>query len=596
MKMRVADYLTDALYRAGGEKVFLITGGMIMHLTDALLRHGKQRFVACHHESAAVMAADAWGRQTGRIGVAYVTAGPGALNTLTGVVGAYVDTAPCVVVAGQSKVSQATVTGPRQFALQGFNTLPIFEKVTKFAVMLDDPKRVRHHVERALWEATHGRPGPVWIETPIDVQGAMMDPEDQEGFTPPPSALVEGESLDREAARVADLLRASRRPAILAGAGVRCAGAVERLQRFVEAHGLPLMTSRLGMDLVPDDHALFVGRPGTYGDRPANFTCQNADLLLVLGCRLGLGLVGHDYAEFGKRARKVMVDVDPEELRKPAVVPDLPVLADAGAFLAALDGALGGWRLDAPRWLARVGEWRARYPVDVPGYELERPGINSYHFTRLFSEQMEEGDLFVLDTGSCFHVHAQAFKVKRGQRHIVTGGLSTMGYVPAVIGVCAAEPGRDVYCITGDGSLQMNLQELATLRHHRFRAKLIVFNNDGYLLIRHSQKNFQDGRYIGESPRSGVSFPALEKLAATYDMGYVRIERSVDVAAGIAALKAFDGPAICEVINPPEQLLCPRVASKRLDDGTMVSMPFDDMFPFLPREEYQANQAWRDPP
>lgn len=594
MKMRVADYLTDALYRAGGEKVFLITGGMIMHLTDALLRHGRQGFVACHHESAAVMAAEAWGRYTGRVGVAYVTAGPGALNTLTGVVGAYVDTSPCVIVAGQSKVSQAKVTGPRQFALQGFQTLPIFSQVTKHAVMLDDPARVRRHVERALWEATHGRPGPVWIEVPIDVQGASMDPDEQEGFTPPAPAQPCGAGLPERVREVARMLRESRRPALLAGAGVRCAGAVEALGRFVEATGVPVMTSRLGMDLVDGAHPLFIGRPGTYGDRPANFACQSADLLLVVGCRLGLGLVGHDFREFGKRARKVMVDVDPAELTKPAVVPDLPVQADALEFLERLAAELGGWRLERPRWIERIRGWRARYPVDLPEYAGEPNGVNSYHFIRLLSDRMPADALFVLDTGSCFHVHAQAFQVKRGQRHVVTGGLSTMGYMPAVVGACAAAPGRDVYCVTGDGSLQMNLQELATIRHHRFPAKLVVFNNGGYLLIRHTQKNFMDGRLIGEGPATGVSFPELSRLAATYDLPYVRIAGAADAPAGIEALKAIQGPALCEVMCPPEQLLIPRVASRKLDDGSMASMPYDDMFPFLPREEYEANQAWRD--
>ena len=593
MRMRVADYVTDALYRAGGEKVFLVTGGMIMHLTDALARHAEQEHVSCHHEAAAVMAADAYGRYTGKIGVAYVTAGPGALNTVTGVVGAYVDTSPCVIVAGQSKVSQAKVTGPRQFALQGFNTLPLFKQITKYAVMLDDPRRVRYHVERAIWEATHGRPGPVWLELPIDVQGASMDPDDQEGFVPPQQPGLSATALDAKVAEVKALLLASKRPAILAGAGVRCAGAVDALETFYKKRGIPVMVSRLGMDLVDDSEPLYIGRPGTYGDRPANFTCQNADLLLVVGCRLGLGMVGYDFQEFGKRAKKIMVDVDLAELEKPAVIPDLPIQADALDFLQRLTVAIGNWRLDSPSWIQTVRGWREKYPTDLPEYASEQKGINSYHFIRMLSEALPPQALFALDTGSCFHVHAQAFKVKKGQRHIVTGGLSTMGYMPSTVGLCAAAPGRDVYCITGDGSLQMHLQELATIRHHKFPAKLVVLNNDGYLLIRHTQKNFQEGRYIGEGPTSGVSFPELAKLAATYDFGYLRIATLAEVPARLAELKAMKGPVLCEVITPPDQLLIPRVASKKLDDGTMVSMPYDDMFPFLPRDEYEANQVWK---
>ena len=591
MRVRVADYLTDALYRAGGERVFMVTGGMIMHLTDALFQHPLQQAISHHHEQAAVMAADAYGRYTGKLGVAYVTAGPGALNTLTGVVGAFVDSAPCVIVAGQSKVSQAQVTAPRQFALQGFNTLPIFERVTKFAVMLDDVTKVRYLVERAIHEAVSGRPGPVWIECPIDIQGTWFDPDDFEGFTPSADPACDAGALASSADAVLEALRSSQRPCILAGAGVRCAGAVDSLLRFAHDAAIPVATSRLGMDLIGDDDPLFVGRPGTYGDRPANFAMQSCDVLLVIGCRLGLGLVGHEFAEFAAQATRIMVDVDDLELTKPSVVPHIAIKADARVFLDLLDERLGGWRLDSPAWIDRIHEWRRLYPVDVPEYEQETEGINSYHFTRLFSEKAPADGVFVVDTGSCFHVHAQAFKVKAGQRHIITGGLSTMGFMPAVIGPAVARPGLDTYCVTGDGSLQMNLQELQTIRHNKLRAKLIVFNNNGYLLIRHTQRNFEEGRLIGEGPETGVSFPDLEKVADTYGLHFIRISSLDEFDAKTDELLSHDGPVICEVITPSWQLLVPRVASRQLEDGTMMSMPYDDMFPFLDRDEYAKATA-----
>ncbi|MGB4441057.1 MAG: thiamine pyrophosphate-binding protein [Coriobacteriia bacterium] len=591
MRMRVADYLTDALYRAGGETVFLVTGGMIMHLTDALLVHPDQKWVSCHHEQAAVMAADAYGRYTNRLGVAYVTAGPGALNTLTGVVGAYIDTAPVVIVAGQSKVSQAKVTGPRQFALQGFNTLPLMEQVTKYAVMLDDVTTVRERVEHAIWEATHGRVGPVWIECPVDIQGALFDPEDYPGFVPPAPDPAAAAGLERAVARIAAALKASERPCILAGAGVRSAGATDELLALVEGAGIPIVTSRLGMDLVGFDNPYFVGRPGTYGDRPANFTVQNCDLLLTVGCRLALGLVGHDFHTFAPKALKIMVDVDERELEKPGVVPDIPLLADAAAFLPALRESVTGWKLDSPRWIERTRGWKERYPVDLPEYETEIEGVNSYHFTRVLSDHLGPDAVCVLDTGSCFHVWAQAFRVKQGQRHIITGGLSTMGYMPAVIGAAVAAGGDDVYCITGDGSIQMNLQELQTIRHNNLPVKMVIFNNNGYLLIRHTQGNFMNGRLIGEGPETGVSFPAFQDVAHTYGMGYMRIGSGADLERGIVDLMAAEGPIICEVMTPARQLLIPRVASKQLEDGTMISMPYDDMFPFMPREEYEENQS-----
>jgi len=590
MKMRVADYLTNKLYEAGGEHVFLITGGMIMHLTDALLRHGKQKYVCCHHEQAAVMAADTYGRLTNRLGVAYVTAGPGALNAMTGVVGAYVDTAPCIVVSGQSKVSQAIVTGPRQFALQGFNTLPLYKQVTKYAVMLQDLRRVRHEVEKCIWMATSPRVGPVWIECPIDIQAAMFDPEDHEPFIPPTGAGFEWPDLNIKMGAVVDAIKSSRRPCILAGAGVRLSGAVAELIGFAEKIGVPVLTSRLGMDLIGDNHPLYAGRPGTYGERSANFAVQNCDLLLTMGCRMGIGLVGYDFLDFARDAVKIMVDVDPQELTKPSVVPDIPVQADAGLFLRQCGESLGEYRLDNAEWLNQVRRWRNRYPVDLPEYRNEREGINSYHFTRLLSERMPCDAVIVCDTGSCFHVHAQAFKVRYGQRHIITGGLSTMGYMPGVIGAAAVMGGGDVYCITGDGSLQMNIQELQTLVHHKYRAKLIVHSNNGYLLIRHTQKNFQDGRYIGTHTETGVSFPDLEKLAKAYGIYYIRIQDLSECDSKIQELLDYHGgPVICEVMSPAEQLLIPRVASRKRDDGSMVSMPYDDMYPFLPREEYSDN-------
>lgn len=586
--IRVADYITNALYEAGGENVFMITGGMIMHLTDAVLQHGRQRYICCHHEQAAVMAADVYGRLTGKLGVAYVTAGPGALNTLTGVVGAYVDSAPCIIVAGQSKLSQAIVTGPRQFALQGFNTLPIFSQVTKYAVMLNDVSRVRYEVEKCIYLAKTGRVGPVWIECPIDIQAAPFDPEKAEGFTPE-HEIDSSKNMDSNIQNAVEAIRKSRRPCILAGAGVRAAKAIDLLHRFVEKTGIPVMTSRLGMDLMDDSHPLFIGRPGTYGDRPANFVAQNCDLLLVIGCRLGIGLVGYDFTGFARNAIKIMVDIDERELTKPSVTPDLAIRMDAGEFLRKCMETLNNYKMDNHDWTGQIRLWREKYPVDLPEYVREQNGVNSYHFTRLLSEKMPADAVIVVDTGSCFHVHAQAFKVKFGQRHVITGGLSTMGFMPGIIGAAAVDPKKDVYCITGDGSLQMNIQELITISYNRLRAKLIVNNNNGYLLIRLTQKNFQDSRYIGIDKDTGVGFPDLEKIANAYGMHYIRISFLAECDVKLKELFDYPGPVICDILTPFDQPLIPRVASKKMPDGHMVSMPYDDMYPFLPREEYMEN-------
>ncbi|MDD1720296.1 MAG: thiamine pyrophosphate-binding protein [Methanoregulaceae archaeon] len=589
--MRVADYITSRLYDAGGECVFIITGGMIMHLSDALLCHGKQRYVCCHHEQSAVMAAEAYGRATGKLGVAYVTAGPGALNTLNSITGAYVDSSPLIVVSGQSKVSQAKITGPRQFALQGFNTLPIFQNVTKYSVMLDDVSRVKYEIEKCIFIAQSHRVGPVWIECPIDIQGALFDPDEYEGYVPPVVRNTGGSGLAGLVREVAGEIRKSRRPSLLAGAGIRLSGATEELHRFVDSVGIPVMTSRLGMDLIDHHHPLFVGRPGTYGDRASNFTIQNSDLLLSIGCRLAIGLVSYDYDNFARFAKKIIVDIDEKELNKPSVRPDIPVCADAREFLEALNSELDGFRFDNPRWVEQTRIWKRNYPVDLPEYRDEKEGINSYHFYHVLSEKAPAESLFLVDTGSCFHAFAQAFQVKAGQRHIITGGLSTMGYMPAAIGLSSANPGKNVYCITGDGSFQMNIQELQTIVHNQLPIKIILLSNNGYLLIRLTQDNFQNGRHIGTDDKTGISFPDLQKISAAYGLKYLKLSDSRDLNERIVDIFTQPGPMICEIMSPGDQVLIPRIASKSLEDGRMVSMPYDDMFPFLPREEYLRNNV-----
>ncbi len=597
MKMRVADYIAAKLYDGGAEHAFVVTGGMIMFLTDALYQNEKINYTCCHHEQSAVMAAEAYGRYTNKLGVAYVTAGPAALNTLNSVVGAYVDRSPCIVVSGQAKVAQAKVTSPRQFALQGFNTLPIFEQVTKFAVMLDDIAKVKYNVEKAIYMAQAHPVGPAWIECPIDIQGATFDPDQYEGFVPPQIDYSKDKSIDDKIQQVCQEIKKSKKAAILAGPGVRLSGSVDQFNTMIEKFNIPVTTSRMGMDLIDFNNPLFVGRPGTYGDRAGNFTMQNADLLLVIGCRMGVGLIGHDYQSFAKNAKVIMVDIDGKELDKPSVKPHIPIQTDAKYFIEEmLKKDSDEFGFSNQKWVEQTQSWKKNYPVDLPEYKDEKEGVNSYHFSRKLSDKANATDTFLLDTGSCFHVHSQAFKQKMGQRHIITGGLSTMGYMPAVLGPAVvkkeANHSGDTYCITGDGSLQMNIQEFQTIVTNKLPIKIVVFNNNGYLLIRHTQNNFCEGRLMGEGEESGVGFPNLEKLTACYGIGYMKVETSndKDLESKIDQLIAAKGPILCEVITPSKQLLIPRVASKRNDDGSFMSMPYDDMFPFLDRDEYQKNQ------
>jgi acetolactate synthase-1/2/3 large subunit len=559
-----------------------------MHLTDSIILNPEVDYVCCHHEQAASMAAEAYGRYTNKLGVAYVTAGPGALNCLNSVVGAYVDRSPCIIVSGQSKVSQTGIVGPRQFALQGYNTLPIFANATKYATILNDISKVRYEIEKAIFIATSHPFGPVWIECPVDIQGTPFNPNDYEGFEYPKAETV-NQAIQAKIELVVQKLKESKRPCILVGQGLRLSGAVEIFNEFIEKIKVPVLTSRLGMDIMDHENPYFIGRPGTYGDRPANFTVQNSDLLITIGCRLGIGLVGYNFEEFANKAFKVIVDVDEQELNKPSVIPDLPIELDALEFIKLLSRKLGDFEFSNQAWIQRTQTWKKNYLVCLPEYINEKKGINSYYFMNELSNKVGHKGIFAVDTGSCFHVHAQAFKVKYGQRHIITGGLSTMGYSPASTGVVAAAGGDEVYCITGDGSFQFNIQELQTIVQNKFPVKIVLFNNGGYLLIRVTQNNFLDSRHIGIDKDSGVSFPNLKKISEAYGIDYMCIADIKDLDTDLDKLVAHKGAIICEVICPSDQLLIPRVASKKEEDGTMISMPFDDMFPFLPREEYLTN-------
>ena len=599
MNIKVADYLTQELAKVSDNKIFMITGGMIMFLTDAVYKMNKENgldFYCFHHEQAASMAAEAYARASGKLGVTYVTAGPAALNTLTGVVGAYVDRSPCIIVSGQSKVEQTKVTVPRQFSLQGFNTLPIFEKVTKYATILDDISKVKYEIQKAIYMAFEQPVGPVWIECPIDIQGATFNPDDYEDFIIP--SKIEKKYSKQNIDEIILILKNANRPVILAGAGIRQSDTIKDLKKLSMLLQIPLLTTRMGMDIIDNDDSYFVGKPGTYGDRTGNYTVENSDVLLVLGSRLSIGLIGHDYTKFAKNSKKIIVDVDSKEFKKPSISDqDMCIEANLKELLPELISALEISDFNSRKylkWLNLTKEWQKKYPVDLEEYKALTE-VNSYHFMGKFSEKVDSKALFAVDTGSCFHVHAQAFKVKFGQRHIITGGLSTMGYSPSSIGVAvsAIQGGRvekDTYCISGDGSIQMNLQEFQTIAHYKLNVKTIILNNDGYLLIRHTQKNFCEGRMIGESSDNGVGLPSMKKVAELYGIKYMSIRSTSELEIKIDELIASKGPLICEVFTPREQLLIPRVASKKLDDGKIISMPYDDMFPFLDRSEYKENK------
>ncbi len=589
--MIVSDYIFDFLQRKGVDTAFMVSGGQAMFLVDSLGRHPAIRTICTHHEQSAGMAADAYARITGKLGVALVTAGPGSVNIVNGLVGGWTDSAPMMVISGQSALSCVNYqakSGIRQYGIQGIHIQPFVEKATKFFVTVDDPAKIQYYMEKAYYLATNGRPGPVWIDVPLDVQ-RMEVPETLLYPYHPETGEVTPAFPHEKLLKTWELLRNAKRPLVIAGQGVRIAQADAQLHTLIETLKIPLITTRLGIDLIESEHPLYVGRPGNYGERAANFAVQNADFILAIGSRLSTASVGHDSASFGKHAIKVAVDVDPKELEKPGAPIDLKICGDAKAFIVSLLAvANAGQMQDTSSWVALCNGWKRDYPVVLASYKDEKP-VNSYYFTERLCEKTGSDDVVLVDTGSCFHVACQAWKVKKGQRFLTTGGLSSMGYWVAGIGACAANRYRRTIVITGDGSLQMNLQEFATIKHYNLPVKVIIFNNNGYLLIRQTQRNFMEGRLFGEGPESGVWCPDSLRIAEAYGIKGVRIDSVSDMDAKIDEVLAYDGPVVCDVMTPEWQLLIPRVSSEKLPDGKLVSRKYEDMFPYLPEAELKRN-------
>ena len=583
--MNVSDYIFDFLIKKGVTDAFVVTGGQAMFLNDAMARRKEIKPIFTHHEQTCGMSADAYGRITNKLGVAVVTAGPGSMNVVNGLVGGWCDSAPMMIISGQSAlncVKYQEESGIRQYGIQGIFVKPFVEKGTKYFVTVDDSAKIEYYMQKAYHEATTGRPGPVWIDVPLDVQRMQVPDHLISSYQPEEKSLLISERK-KKVQEVVKLLEKSRRPLVVAGQGIRLAKAENQLKAFIEKYNLPLITTRLGIDIIASDHPLYIGRPGNYGERSANLATQTADLILSIGSRLSTASIGHNSKEFGCRAKKIVVDIDEKELNKPIFAIDLKVCDDASLFLVELNKQEIKMQ-DSSKWLKNCQTWKEKYPVVTKDYqELEE--INSYYFVDELSKQCDKDTMVVVDTGSCFHVACQSWKVKEGQRFLTTGGLSSMGWWVAGIGACVASNRCNTVVITGDGSLQMNIQEFATIKHNRLPIKTFVLNNDGYLLIRQTQRNFMEGRLFGEGPETGVWCPENEKIAAAYGIKFVSINEKDSVQEKIKEVLSYDGPVICDVKIPKWQLIIPRVSSEKKEDGTLVSRNFEDMSPYLDPKE-----------
>ena len=593
--IKVSDYLAERVAQLGVTHVFMISGGGAMHLNDSFGRSPKIQYVCNHHEQACAMAVEGYARTNGNIGVAIVTSGPGGTNTITGVLGAWLDSIPALFLSGQIKYGttvESTGLPLRQLGDQEANIVAIVQSITKYAVMVKDPQSIRYHFDKAVALARTGRPGPVWLDVPLDVQSALIEPDTLSPYDPTEDRMsFKTEEVERHASAIIERIRRAARPVFLAGNGIRLSGAVDVFHEVIELLNIPVQTTIGAHDLIWTDHKLFMGRPSVTGDRSSNFIIQNSDLLLAIGARLGVRQVSYSYKAFARDAYKIVVDIDPYELEKPTIFPDMKIQCDAKQLLEELASQLRRNPLPVKEeWTEWCGIRRQRYPSVLPEYRQVTDSVNSYHFIEVLSRVMSPTDVIVLGDGTANTCTFQAISLKKGQRLFTNSGCASMGYdLPAAIGACFANGKKRVICIAGDGSIHLNIQELQTIMHHRLPIKIFVLNNDGYLAIRTTQDAYFGGHYVASDPSSGVTLPDYVKIAEAYGLSTDRIATHDRMETTIQSVLAHPGPVLCEVKMSPVQTLYPKLASEIRPDGTMVSKPLEDMYPFLDRQEFMEN-------
>ncbi len=565
--MRVSDYVIEFLEHRGVDHIFTVPGGGSIFLCDALGTAKKMKYVACHHEQAASMATEAYARVRQALGVTLVTSGPGGTNTVTGVAGSWLDHVPHLTISGQAFLNQTIRKHPglRTLGIQEINIVDIVRPITKYAVMITEAEEIRYHLEKAVYLATHGRPGPT-----------SLDPE-----------------LEAKVAQVVKLLKSASRPLVHIGQGLRIAGAEKEFFKLVETYHLPFVTARNANDMVPWDHELYAGRPGTFGQRGANFAVQTSDLYLAVGTRLSLAQTGYNAKDYARNAKVIMVDIDQAELDKDTVNLHLKIQTDAKLFLKELNRQLSRTKLDNQRWvrwLVQCQQWKRKYPVVLPEYREQVGSVNSYHFIDILSDVLTSNDIVVTDMGFAFQNTHQAFRVKKGQRVFTNCGLASMGWgLPAAVGACFGGGKRRTVCIAGEGGLLMTIQEMATIMHHRLPVKLFVLNNGGYLTMKQSFEIGFEGRLMGSNEDSGISFPDFMKIAEAHRFRGIRLASHQDLKKHIEEAMSHEGPVLCEIMMDHNQIQAPKAINRRTADGAISPTRLEDSSPFLDPKEIEDN-------
>ncbi len=597
MKQRLADYVADFLAEKGVTDVFSVVGGGAMHLNDALGHHEKLTVTYNHHEQACAISAEAYARLNNKIAALCVTTGPGGTNALTGVVGGWLDSIPMFVISGQVRYDttaryalQYTETPLRAMGDQEYDIVKSVENMTKYAVMIEDPKRIRYALEKAWHLATTGRPGPVWIDIPVNFQGGFIETDELEGYDPTDDdALLPPSVSDEVIKTVIEKIKNAERPVFHAGYGIRLSGGYDVFRKVAEKLNIPIVTYWNAVDLIEDEHPLYCGRAGNMGDRPGNWAIQNADLILAVGTRISIRQVGYNWKTWAREAEVIMVDIDPAELKKPTIHVEMPIWADARDFLTKLNEATDSTVSDRRDWLATCNRWKKDYPVVLPRqWEENGKTANVYAFVKYLSSKLPENSLTAVSNGACCVVGNQTYVIQKGSRMHNNSAIASMGYgLPAAIGTCISGGRKTTICLEGDGSIMMNLQELQTIITNKLPIKVFLINNNGYHSIRLTQTNlFSHHCKIGIGEESGdLSFPEFKKIAEAFGFPYFSAKSNAEMMKAVDDVLNTDGYAFCEIFTDTDQVWEPKSSTKRLEDGTLVSPPLEDLAPFLDREE-----------
>ncbi len=595
MKIKLSDYVVDFLVKKNINTCFSVTGGGAMHLNHSFALNPKTKIVYNHHEQACTVAAESYFRLNNQIAIANVTSGPGGTNAITGVYGAYVDSIPMIVISGQVKLETTVYRSKqklRQLGDQEINIIPLVSSITKYSTMITNPLRIKFALEKALHEASNGRPGPVWIDIPLDIQSKIIDTSLLKSYTP--KSAVENTNIESKILRIYREINKSQRPVILAGNGIRLSDSFKEFNKLVSKLRIPVTTAFNGHDVISETSKLYIGRPGTVGDRAGNFTVQNSDLLIVLGSRLNIRQISYNYKSFARFSKIIYVDIDKTELCKETVQPFMKVECDLKFFINKMLSSITLLKKDFDSWIKWCRVRKNKYPVVLDEYSKSTK-INPYYFVKVFSKLLKRNSIVVTGNGTAVVTAFQAFEIKNNLRLWSNSGCAAMGYdLPAAIGASVANSNKEVFCITGDGSIMMNIQELQTIAGYNLPIKVILLNNLGYSSIFQTQKNFFKGMEFGAGPNSGVSFPSFKDLCKGFKIKYQKCSNTKQLSNSLKKLIRSESSYFLELIIDQNQVFAPKLGAKQHPDGSITSPPLEDMSPFLSDDELSQNMLNKD--